>query len=1147
MGVVEKRIFTKGIDSDTTPELTQEGNYLSAKNMNIVVSDGANYGTAEVALGNTPYSITLPAGVNKCVGTYEDKTSNKLYYFNFNSLDQHGIYRISSDTQTVETVLVDPLLNFNRNYLITGIDIAYIDVDQPILGWTDGGAPNSEPTIIYNPPRQIDVNKAIAYTNGDFVNGYSAITIEVLDQIKYQPEFSPLVAIANDSTYNRNNLTQKLFQFAYAYEYFDYSVSALSDYSEVVTPIGDEILGNAVNPPSYLNNRIDITLASGGSICSKIRIYARILNSTNSDWYLVQTIPNPTTPTVTYQFFNDVLLEPVDVNEANKPFDNVPRAAKAETIVAGNRKVWGNVITDFDLPVPDVSLINQSIDLPEIDNTLVNLGIALGELIETGNNGLLITIPNDPLLIIEGNLVRFYYITQDGLTIEPTYIYYYITAEDAADFSLFIDNLILFLLNAGISGVTNTGTFFNVGTGSTNPILPNQIFSNGGVDPIYPKIGISAFPDQQNAIVSAMSKRSSWKSGSTVQLALEYGDRAGRFGTVVSDTTFGVYIPFPTETLTTTPYIKQNQIITAINHRPPIWAKTYRWKYGTNSIQSFIQFSVKSVNNSGAQTNFELTPIIDYSDEYPSSILSYTYTSGDRCRIITNVADDVFNSYVDVPVNAFDEGTNVLSTNIINVAGVTLAAGDLIEIYTPRPDFTTEQILYYTVCSQEYEIGDAGLGSRYHKGGVQDQTNTLPAVSIIDRGNVWLRPREMTTYNPVITPTPTHKYWVEDYNFSDFYNSIVYDKGRANKFDPNYREVQRPTTYIYSQPFIPETNINGLGSVYPENFASDDIRVLLAYGSIQKLYAEGVQLYSFQEIKTGVIRVNERVAFDAGTNNIVGATDQVLNPINYFAGDYGIGQHPESFAWYGYAKYHVDVRRGVVLRLSNDGYTPISSIYKVNNFTTDKFAEIFNAGQKVNIYGAYNTRFNRYEYGVETTDLRDRTIQGYTFAFTEQSNSWTSYFDYLPDFMGSLGQELITFKNGIPYLHNSGTDYSNYYGVQYNGELQVVFNQQPSESKLYNTVAIEGTDAWDIPLITVFDGVTTQESSLVASDFDLYEGKYRAWFLMDVLTPNVQNPLFDGDYLRGRYVILNMVSPTNRYARIFALDVNTIPSAISRL
>lgn len=1128
MGAVEKRIFTQGIDSDTTPELTAEGRYLSAKNVNVVVSDGGNYGTAEVALGNTPYTITLPAGDNKCVGTYEDKTSHHLYYFNYNSLGQHGIYRIESGVSTAQTVLVDSLLNFNKSYLITGIDIAYIDVDRPILGWTDGGAPNTEPTIIYNPPRQLDVNKAIAYTNGDFINGYSAITVEVLDQIKYPPQFSPAVQFVDDQTYGKNNLRGRLTQYKYRYVYKDYSKSAWSPISDVVNPNHAQIIDNVTYLPFYFDNRIDITLIAGSSECINIEIAVRQLNSTNTDFYLIDTVDNANQ---VYSFFYDKVLLPIEVNDSNKLYDDVPRVAKAETILAGNRKAWANVVNQFDLPQPDIALSNieQRLSTPE---TL------LGDFISVQGSW----TPEIPLLPIVVQVVDipnpFPYPAGSVIQLSGNFdVYYVVTQADINSITQFVINLVTYLNTVFPTDVYTeaVGTGFLVdNTGAAIPLAPNQFIVNGPNNFANPLVPLDF------TVYSFDNGYSNWLSGFNKTFGLVYYDRANRSTSVITDNTFNIQVPAVAGS--TGLYLKRNFIGWEINHKPPIYATHYQWvvRY---SAPSFIDFSIRSIANVGTQTEINLTTIIDYSNKFPSSILSYAYTAGDRCQFLTTVNGVPQTTFIDVAVNAFDEGTNTLKVDQVDFNTLVITTGSLIRIYTPQPNFTNEEAIFYEF-SQQFEVGDAGLPSRYHKGQTQDQTNTLPATGIFDRGDVWIRPRRMSTTNA----TTFSNYWVESPDFSDFYQSKVWDKGRPNVYNKDFRETRRPTTTYYSQPFIPETNINGLGSVYPENFASDDIRVLLAYGSIQKLYAEGVQLYVFQEIKTGVVRVNERVAFDAGTNNIIGATDQVLNPINYFAGDYGIGQHPESFSWYGYAKYHVDVRRGVVLRLSADGYTPISSIYKVNNFTTDRFAEIFSAGQKVNIYGAYNTRFNRYEYSVEETELKDRTvIRGYTFAFTEQSNTWTSFYDYLPDFMGTLGQELITFKDGIPYLHNSGTNYANYYGAQFHGELQVVFNQQPSESKLYNTVAIEGTDAWDIPLITVFDGSAHQESSLLSTDFDLYEGKYRAWFLMDALTPNVQNPLIDGDYLRGRYVILNLLSPLNKYARIFAIDVNTIPSAISRL
>lgn len=1129
---VEKRILSRGLDMDSSVRIIENGKYRYGMNLRVGINDTNNFENVERVLGNTLIPNTLPAGDNITIGRYEDTVSNHLYFFNYNSNGQHGIYRLELSTQTITTVLVDPLLNFNPDFLIVCVDVAYLEPDRPILGWTDGGAPNSiSPTVLRNPPRQIDVNKAIAYTNGDFVNGYTAITSEVLDQIKWQPTFSPVVAIASDPTYNRNNLTQKLFQFAYQYQYFDFSVSALSDYSEVVTPKNDEVLGNEVNIPIYLNNRIDVTLKRGSDICTKIKIYARIQNSTNSDWYLVDTIDNPTTPTVTYQFFNDKELQPVEINEATKLFDDVPLVAKCEAIVAGNRKVWSNVINQFNLPTPDISLLNQSINLPDIPDGVVAMTAVqncLGPFPFFNYEGTVFTLPT----LTEMTIYLRFILSENQLGAKK-YIYYTIQPEDYTSVSVFANNVIDFLTFYGVTQLANSGVYSI--NGIAQPLAPNQIFSaqfeiNLGFQ-IFPNISIEYPPDINNAVISTAKKISAWKSGATHVFGLEYADFAGRFCSTITDNQFNHYVPFATETLSTQPYIKQNQIISAINHQPPIWASSYRWKYGGSKIASFIQFSIRSASTSGTKTTLSLAPIGDYSTAYPNSIITYSYTSGDRCRIISNQNSVLFTQYVDVPVTGYDEGTFALTVDAIQEVGVTLAAGDLIEIYTPKPDLSAQEVFFYTVCSQEFEIGDAGLPSRYHKGGVQDQdiANNIPAVSIMERGDIWLRPRQMATTNS----TTLKKYWVEDFNFSDFYNSVVYDKGKPNIFDPNYRETERPTTTYYSQPFIPETNINGLGSVFPNNFGSDDLQVQLRYGAINHIYADGKDLIVFQRLKTGFIPINYRVAFDGVQQTIVGQTERVLNQIVYYNGEYGIGDHPEAFAVYGYAKYFTDTLRGVVCRLSNDGITEISKIYKVHNFTTQKFGEIQAFPTKVDMWATFDRRHQEYIYAPKDTTFKRDFFEGYTMAFNEAYNMWPTFYGYRPDCVGSLGLEVVSFKDGQCYMHLQTSPVSNFYGVQQPSRITVPSNKQPDENKVYMATSLRCNKALAAPSILTSSG---NLSNLIVADFENTEDIWYAGFWFDQNTPNVTNPLIEGDSLRGQYMTMELEDNTNSNFSLFSVN-----------
>ncbi len=1109
---VEKRLLNGGLDMDSSVRVIENGKYRYGYNLRVGINDNDKFNNVERTRGNTLIpNDALPVGDNLTIGRYEDTVSNHLYFFNYNSNSQHGIYRLELDTQSITTVLIDPLLNFSNDadYIITGIDVAYIDVNQPILGWTDGGAPNTiSPTVIYNPPRQLDVNKAILYSQGDFVNGYSAITVEILDQIKWPPKFSPSVQMVNDNQYNKNNLRGRIFQFKYRYVYFDFSKSAWSPISEVSVPVGDEFIGSAFVQAGYLNNRIDITVAQGATICKKIEIAVRVLNSTNTDFYLFDTVDNVLTPFATFPFYNDKNLTQLELNESNKLYDDVPRVAQAETIIAGNRKVWSNVVNQFDLVEPNVTITPtyQDVPLPQVPPNVTTLN-------STVSSNIITTARFGPVVPIFGP--AFYYPQGTVFDFGSFYGQFVPSTSDLASWATFLTAIGDFLATGG-------ATSYIIGPSLIPPLGINQIeitapVANGSIN-----------------ITTALSiiKYSSFKSGAVHPFGIVYYDRANRSSTVIRNNTFDVYANFITELPYQVPQWPFRQIgfDWAINHTPPIWATHYQWVYAKDSLtSSFIQFTIRSCTATSTKLEIQFDTIDDYSIQYPNSILSYSYTAGDRMRVMfVQGGTGVPNTYYDVAVTGFDVGSFKLTTDLIPPADLTLTAGTLIEIYTPKNVFVPNEALYYEF-SNQYEIGDAGLPTRFHKGQTQDQTNTLPALGSFDRGDVWLRARQMSSTNDSTFLT----YTVEDFNYSDFYASNAWDIGRPNGYDEDFRETRRPTTTFYSQPFIPETNINGLGSVFPENFGSDDLQVLLKYGEINYIYADGKDLIIFQKLKTGFIPINYRVAFDGAQQNIVGQTDRVLNQIVYYNGEYGIGNHAEAFAYYGFAKYFPDTLRGVSCRLSNDGITEISTIYKVHNFTSDKFGEIQSFPTKIKMWGAFDRRHQEYVYCASNTQFKSRKFNGYTVGFSEAYNMWSTFYGYEPDCIGSLGLDLVSFKNGECFMHLQTSPISNFYGIQQNSHIVVPSNKMPSESKVYMNTSLECDKALEAPEIETSQG---NLSNLIIDDFEDTEGKYYAGFWFDQNTPNVANPLIEGDSLRGFYMLMKLQDNTNTNFSLFAVN-----------
>lgn len=1143
---MEKRIFNKGMNNDLAVEFIPQGQYRTALNVRVGYSNNDNMGTVENALGNTEVtSIDIPynTGVYKCIGSKLDATANKIYAFLFNSIQAHRIIEYDISTNSISTVLESSVLNFDPDFLITGIAIVYLESDVPLLYWTDGGAPNGLPdtqcgsTVLENPIRKLNINKAKEYMlgNPNPIDAYQTIDVQIMDYIKWPPVFSPDVAIVDDSSKNRNNITENLFQFRTAWRYDDFEKTAWSPISKVVNPINDEVLGNANYLPTSFNNAIDITFDTGSDVVDVLYIAVRKSNNggvdTEGDFYLVDTLNKydengnvliPSNSTYTYRFYNDKALLPIPLREQDLEFDNVPIYSQAMEYIYGNRMVWGNYAEQFDLVDPDITLIPQRIDLPDILSSITPTPTYFVTSVSTFISYAKVTVPLG--VYQAGDIIQ----SQDSSN-----VYYVVTFADTLDPVLFMANLVTafqaYYNTADVLFLSgNTVTIPN-----TTPPVSVSLLSNEFIIVKYSLTTPVTVPVVPFAVFRAATKRSSFKTGTTHSFGIRYYDRANRSCTVIRNSTFDIYVPLVTELGVQTTYQKQYQINWGIFHTPPIWATHYQWVIGSkSSIKSFIQFTIRSATNVGTQTEFTLEPIVEYSNAYPNSILSYNFTSGDRLRLLTTQVGVSNPQYIDVTVTGFDEGTQVLTTNQIDLFTNFVSDGQLVEIYSPQPTLTDRQVFFYEF-SEEYEIGDAGLSTRFHKGELQDQTPTQPAVGIFTRGDVWIRPRRMSTSNSTITAD----YWVEDYNFSDFYSSIVWDKGRASIFNPDFKRVIREANIGYSEPFIPETNLNGLSRVFDTSFRQYERK----YRGIQLLKNKNRNLTVFQELKTGMLMINQQVARDSNGGTFVLQTDDVLNPMTYYEKESGIGKNPESYAEDRGNMYYVDVLRGEIIRLGQDGMNVISD-RGMHNYFKDLLGQISKSGKRVNIYGCFNKRFGQYEIAFEQTRLNEgNNLQAVTLAYFEPENYWSSFYSYNPENMCNANDDMVSFKNGRVWVHNTG-QYANYYGTQYVASLKAVSNAAPSETKVYETFTVEGTQAPNVPSI---QSSLQQNSLLTPQMFRLYEGKYYTNFKRDLGTVGVQFPLLNGNRLRGRWLVMNIEMGTNTFSRLYAVNFNFVNSPIN--
>ena len=365
-----------------------------------------------------------------------------------------------------------------------------------------------------------------------------------------------------------------------------------------------------------------------------------------------------------------------------------------------------------------------------------------------------------------------------------------------------------------------------------------------------------------------------------------------------------------------------------------------------------------------------------------------------------------------------------------------------------------------------------------------NQSAAVAAEGTLGNGDIYFRDRLMITAGANLSsPLPTGGViMAEDYSFSDYFKSKGWDLGRPNAYLPDFKQTRRAATIFFSEPFIPNTAINGLGTFYPDvSFQEYD----KSYNSIQKLFSINDKLIILQEDKVSKAMVSRAVLFDATGEQNVAISNNVLSSSVPYVGDFGISRNPESFANFGFRSYFVDIKRRVVLRLSQDGLTPISEA-SMKNFFTDYFQEVIDnnkhIGSAFRAYGAYDNKFDEYVVSIPTISWQSQIgkpkIDGFTVGFNEPSKRWNSFYDYQNHIM-TYNTELHSFQAGMVYRHNSSAvEYNTFYNVSYPSRLYFPSNMSPDATKVYNTIAEESTDIWELS-ITTRNGqnttVTTQE------------------------------------------------------------------------
>ncbi len=323
----------------------------------------------------------------------------------------------------------------------------------------------------------------------------------------------------------------------------------------------------------------------------------------------------------------------------------------------------------------------------------------------------------------------------------------------------------------------------------------------------------------------------------------------------------------------------------------------------------------------------------------------------------------------------------------------------------------------------------------------------------------------------------------------DWYNAICFGNGvESNRirddFNATFIDLGVRASAPLAEQFKEEHKFNGLiwsGIINSRsgtnqsnqfNVANPITKDLMpSYGSIQKLFARDNDLVIYCEDKIVRALADKDILFNAdGSSNVI-ASNRVIGNVIPFTGEYGISTLPESFASYGFRAYNADPKRGVIIRLSKDCITTISSNY-MNDFFDDRLKN------NTVLYSSYDTSNGLYNITFDGLD---------TVCFDENVNGWVTRKSYIPENAISLNSTYYSYYAGNLWEHGStNVPRNNFYNTQYNSAVEFTINDNPSTIKKFKTLGYEGTSGWIAKEIQT-DQVTGTETS-----FKDKENKYFA-------------------------------------------------------
>jgi hypothetical protein len=341
--MIFKQNFVKGrLNKDADIRLMPKGEYRDAFGVEVINSEGDDMGAIEVMLSNkklTSYDV----GDNPLdMGNFSDEFRKKIYWLVLSDLGSF-LFEWDDLNKVQSLVLGDTreegsrVFSLHKDHLITGIvKVNTQEVKSDLLLFTDD---NMQPICI-------NIERAKTYGVNGFVE-------EDILLIKKPPRKAPKIT----PTYTLdggNNNEERFFLFASRFRYLDGEYSAPSDFSNYnFTPQPFDLDYFTLDNLGMINsfNAAKIEFNTGEKQVTEIQLLVK--ETLSNSLMIIETFSKSKSgwgdnQTKSFLFSNNKTITPLPSDQLFRSFDNVPRLAKALSLLE-NIPVFSNYVEGYNI------------------------------------------------------------------------------------------------------------------------------------------------------------------------------------------------------------------------------------------------------------------------------------------------------------------------------------------------------------------------------------------------------------------------------------------------------------------------------------------------------------------------------------------------------------------------------------------------------------------------------------------------------------------------------------------------------------------------------------------------------------------------------------------------------------------------------